>query len=116
VRADRMQLAQVLINLMLNAADAMPQGGRLRIAGAEGQGGLNEQEAGRAMLEISDMGSGINPTDLPHVFEPFYTTKRTGTGLGLAVAARIIEGHQGRIDVQSKVGEGTTFRIELPVA
>lgn len=110
VQADHMQLAQVFINLMLNAADAMPDGGRLTIAGRRDAGG------GRAVLEISDTGAGINPTDLPRVFEPFYTTKPQGTGLGLAVVARIIEGHQGHIDVRSRVGEGTVFTITLPAA
>ncbi|HOB76677.1 MAG TPA: ATP-binding protein [Phycisphaerae bacterium] len=108
VRADAMQLAQVFINLMLNAADAMPEGGRLRLTG--------RGDVGRVVLEISDTGMGIKPADLPHVFEPFWTTKQQGTGLGLAVVARIIQAHQGRVDVRSEVGKGTTFRIELPAA
>lgn len=110
VQADRMQLAQVLINLMLNAADAMPEGGRL---GVRGEG---DHEAGRVVLEVSDTGSGIAASDLPRIFDPFYTTKREGTGLGLAVVARIIEGHEGRVEVKSEPGKGTTFRIELPGA
>jgi signal transduction histidine kinase len=110
VLGDRMQLAQVLINLMLNAADAMPAGGKLKLAAR-----LSAADA-TATLEISDTGAGIDPASLAHIFDPFYTTKRHGTGLGLAVVARVIEGHQGKIDVRSKVGEGTAFTIELPAA
>lgn len=107
VRADRMQLAQVLINLLLNAADAMPEGGRIALTGRNGENG------DRVVLEIADTGKGIAAEHVPHIFEPFYTTKRNGTGLGLAVVARIIETHQGRIEVQSEAGKGTRFKMEL---
>ncbi|HSW44947.1 MAG TPA: ATP-binding protein [Phycisphaerae bacterium] len=109
-KADRVQLVQVLINLMINAADAMPDGGRLVVR-------CRSADDGRlAILEMSDTGHGIAPEHLPHVFEPFYTTKGKGTGLGLSVVARIIEAHGGSIDVTSEPGCGTLFRIELPGA
>lgn len=110
VRADRMQLAQVLINLALNAADAMPHGGRLRLSSRLDASGEC------VCLEVGDTGTGIEPQHLPHIFEPFYTTKRCGrgTGLGLAVVARVIEAHQGRIQVRSELGKGTLFAISLP--
>ncbi len=110
VQADRAQLVQAIINMMLNAADAMPTGGKLvaryRVA----------DEGRRVVLELSDTGAGIDAAHLPHIFEPFYTTKPkgSGTGLGLAVVARIIEAHHGRIEVASEPGRGTRFRIELP--
>lgn len=107
--ADRAQLAQVLINLMINATDAMSAGGTLTITA--------RAEPDTATLEVADTGTGIPEQHLKHIFEPFYTTKPVGagTGLGLAVVARIIEAHKGRIEVQTEPGRGTCFRIELPV-
>lgn len=112
IQADRVQFAQVLINLLLNATDAMPDGGKLVIRAR-----LTDQGR-RATLTISDTGTGIGEADLPHIFEPFYTTKAqgAGTGLGLAIAARIVEAHQGRIEVSSKPGLGTRFSIDMPTA
>jgi signal transduction histidine kinase len=66
-------------------------------------------------IEIADTGHGIDPKDLPHIFEPFFTKKDKGTGLGLAVTHGIIENHHGTIKVTSEPGKGTTFRIELPL-
>lgn len=125
-------LKQVCFNLIFNALEAMPDGGELRVKTAvledgaapdiEGfvtvlAGGTAER-AGRAMvlIEISDTGSGIPTQDLPKIFEPFFTTRTKGTGLGLAVSYSIIEQHHGDLAVRSAVGEGTTFRIALPVA
>lgn len=111
VPADRGQLAQVLINLMLNAADAMPGGGRLTLRGRQGPDGM-------VVLEIADTGKGISAEHLPHIFEPFYTTKGEGkgTGLGLSVAAGILEAHNGQVEVVSELDKGTIFRIRLPAA
>jgi signal transduction histidine kinase len=71
-------------------------------------------ENGGASIEVRDRGVGIAPGDLPHVFEPYFTTKRTGTGLGLAIARNIVLSLGGRIDVRSAAAEGTRIRIELP--
>lgn len=109
------QIEQILLNLIINARQAMPRGGRLRIE-------VRENPRTR-MVEISvaDSGVGIRPEQLRKIFEPFYTTKQPdaqgsgGTGLGLSVCRQIIEQHQGRIRVQSLVGKGSTFTIKLPL-
>ncbi|MGB9632116.1 MAG: ATP-binding protein [Chloroflexaceae bacterium] len=125
-------LKQVCFNLIFNALEAMPDGGELRVKtavleeGAEPDtegfvtvlAGGTAERAGRAMvlIEISDTGGGISTQDLPKIFEPFFTTRTRGTGLGLAVSYTIIEQHHGDLAVRSVIGEGTTFRIALPVA
>jgi PAS domain S-box-containing protein len=104
---DRMN--QVYLNLLLNALDAMPGGGRLCVStGCDG--GL-----GQVWIAFADTGRGIAPEDLPHVFDPFYTTKSEGLGLGLYITRNILEQHGGRIEVESLLGEGATFTIWLPV-
>lgn len=100
------QLQQVLVNMMLNAIQAMQTDGLLRLA--------VEQENGQAQVTISDTGAGILPEMLPHIFEPFFTSKDEGTGLGLSLSYAIIKEHQGDIEVDSDEGLGTTFRITLP--
>lgn len=110
--ADRLQMAQVLINLMINAADAMPDGGKLTVR-------CRAADYDRSvLLDVIDTGSGISPESLPHIFEPFYTTKSKGggTGLGLAVVSRIVKAHGGTVEVESEVGQGTRFRISLRAA
>ncbi|HUJ48696.1 MAG TPA: ATP-binding protein, partial [Bryobacteraceae bacterium] len=113
VYADRGQLEQVVLNLALNARDAMPQGGTMTLATANVT--LGEPNAGEYVtLSISDTGSGIASGVLPHVFEPFFTTKEHGTGLGLSTSYGIVKQAGGEIEVDSKPGCGTTFRIYLP--
>jgi two-component system NtrC family sensor kinase len=111
------QLRQVFLNLILNAIDAMPEGGPLRISTdldeVEIRGGQAAVPAVR--VEFSDAGKGIPEDMLPHMFEPFFTTKENGTGLGLSTSYGIIESHNGRITVASEAGKGTTFTILLPV-
>ena len=115
VYADRGQLEQVVLNLALNARDAMPQGGTMTLATANVT--LGEPNAGEYVtLSISDTGSGIASGVLPHVFEPFFTTKEHGTGLGLSTSYGIVKQAGGEIEVDSKPGCGTTFRIYLPAA
>lgn len=84
-----------------------------------GQGRLDLHTAttrdGELTVTITDNGSGIASKDLPHVFEPFYTTKATGTGLGLAVVHGIIKEHGGEVHVESKAGQGTSIRVHLPI-
>lgn len=104
------QLRQVLWNLLRNAADAMPSGGTVRI-GVE-----KEEVTGRrfATMVVADTGVGIPREDLDRIFEPFYSTKPNGTGLGLATVARIVEDHRGNVDIQSDAGAGTTFTLRFP--
>jgi signal transduction histidine kinase len=107
VAADRDRLGQVLINLIQNAAQASQ-------AGQEVVLGLGPGPKGRALLTVSDQGSGISPEDLAKVFNPFFTTKKRGTGLGLPLARRIVEEHGGSLELESRPGQGTTARVILP--
>ena len=102
------QIAQVFLNLIVNAAEAMSDGGRLRIKSC-----ANSEQI---TVLFADNGPGIAPEDLAHIFEPFYTTKESGTGLGLAVSYNIVESHGGSIGVESFPGHGTTFTVCLPTA
>ncbi len=106
-KVDRDQLIQVFLNLFLNGLESMPDGGTLRI-------GIETGREGDFQIEIADTGSGVREEDLPQLFEPFFTTKSKGTGLGLAVAQQIVENHHGTINVASRLGAGTTFRVSLP--
>jgi signal transduction histidine kinase len=103
---DRAQILQVFINLIRNAYQAMPQGGRLTISTSL-KGNFLE-------VAFADTGVGISPENLPKLFEPLFTTKEMGTGFGLAIVASIVEGHKGKVEVESKIGEGATFKILLP--
>ena len=107
VPVDEDELRQVLVNLMENACQAMTSGGTL-VVGTKTQGGFAE-------IMIGDTGCGIPQEHVNKIFAPFFTTKSRGTGLGLAVVKKIIDRHQGRIEVKSKVGEGTEFHILLPL-
>ena len=108
VRADRGQLDQVLMNLVVNAADAMPGGGVLRV-------GTGRSADGSPWVSVSDTGCGIPEAIRARVFEPFFTTKAPGkgTGIGLAVVRGIVDQHGGAIELESEVGRGTTVRITL---
>jgi len=108
ILADRDQLSQAFLNLMLNALESMEGEGKLRIS-------LESEGASALTISIADTGKGIPPEDLERVFEPFFSTKRKGTGLGLAIVHQIVENHKGQIRVESREGEGTTFRITLPI-
>jgi signal transduction histidine kinase len=104
--ADRNELKQVLINLILNACQASAPGGKITVSGGQ----LENQ----AWIEIKDSGKGIRKQNLNSIFEPFYTTKTTGTGLGLSTSKRIIDAHGGKILVESEEGKGSTFTLLLP--
>jgi len=104
---DREQLKQAFLNLILNALQAMDTGGLLTIATAR----IDDE----ARVRFTDTGQGIPPESREKIFNPFFTTRREGTGLGLAITHRIIQGHGGRIEVESRIGEGTTFTVALPV-
>lgn len=104
---DAPQIKQALVNIIKNAMQAMSRGGELTIqTGSSGDG---------AWVGISDTGCGIPQEQLSRIFEPFFTTKKKGSGLGLMIVQRIIREHGGRIDLESRPGQGTTFRIWLPL-
>lgn len=105
-------MKQVVLNLIVNAVQAMPTGGILTISLKAEQGQTLGTPAIR--LTISDSGIGIEPAHRSRIFDPFFSTKDEGTGLGLAIVYAIVEAHQGRIDVESIVGQGTSFAILLP--
>lgn len=109
-RADPQQIRQALWNLCINAVESMPDGGELRVGGKQ----LASADAGPLQLWISDTGQGIGEQDLPHIFEPFYSTKSAGSGIGLALVYRVVQEHGGHIEVRSRAGAGTTFTLMLP--
>ena len=103
---DAMQMQQVLVNLIKNAMQAMSRGGTLTLQTGEASDGV--------WVSVADTGGGIPQEQIARIFEPFYTTKKKGTGLGLMIVQRIVRAHGGKIEVESRVGKGTTFRIWLP--
>ena len=104
---DRERVRQILWNLLLNAAQAMPNGGSIRISG--------EQVGSRVRMMVSDDGVGVDAKDVGRLFDPFYTTRVGGTGLGLATVDRCAREHGGEVWIRSKPGQGTTFAVWLPV-
>jgi signal transduction histidine kinase len=106
IAADAELLHRAISNLVLNAMDAMPQGGTLtlRTRGADA----------KVVIEVADTGQGLTPEECERIFTPYYTSKQHGTGLGLAIAQSVVSDHKGRIGVSSQPGRGTTFVIELP--
>jgi signal transduction histidine kinase len=112
-------LKQVFLNMVINALEAMPQGGRLEmITRYISEPDAREKasvDAGFVEIEFADTGVGIPAEHINNIFDPFYTTKSKGMGLGLSVSYGIVERHGGQIQVESKVGEGTTFIVRLPV-
>lgn len=107
LQADPMQIKTCLMNVVLNAIQAMPAGGRLRITAAAG--------SGTADITVSDTGPGISEENLNRIFNPYFTTKKLGIGLGLAITKKVVEEHRGRITVRSRPNEGTDVVISLPV-
>ncbi len=108
IQADPKMLRQVLLNLIINATQAMPQGGTLGVA-------VYQSSETQIALEVSDTGCGIPPENLPRLFDPFFTTKEEGTGLGLPLCHSIVQAHGGEIDVRSTLGKGTLFTVVFPV-
>jgi two-component system sensor histidine kinase PilS (NtrC family) len=109
IEGDIRQLKQVFWNIFLNGAQSMPEGGRLEINSQLGSGHTAE-------ITVSDNGKGINQEDMEKIFDPFFSMRESGTGLGLALVHRVIESHGGKVIVNSKRGKGTTFKIILPLA
>ena len=112
VRVDPQQMRQAIWNLCLNAVQAMPEGGEMRVGGQA----ADPPEGGQIQVWIADSGQGIADEDLPHIFEPFYSTKVGGSGIGLALVYRVLQDHGGLIEARSRPGDGTTFTLTLPAA
>jgi len=112
ILADREQLERIMLNLVRNAAQAMPDGGRLTVKtsrASQGSGG-----AGKVILSVADTGEGIPEEHLERIFEPLFSTRTRGIGLGLALTKRLVEEHGGKVGVESQIGIGSTFTITLP--
>jgi signal transduction histidine kinase len=99
-------LKQLLLNLILNGVQAMPAGGTLTVAA--------DADKDQLRLTVADQGSGIEPDSMAKIFEPYFTTKPNGSGLGLSIARRIAEAHGGKITVESAPGQGSRFHVFLP--
>jgi signal transduction histidine kinase len=114
ILADSNQLGQVFGNIILNAIQAMPEGGRLVVKTS----GVSEKLPKSEWVAVSftDTGVGIPEENLSKLFEPLFTTKPKGIGLGLALAKTLVEGHGGTVEVQSELGKGTTFTVRLPIS
>ena len=106
IAADPELLHRAISNLVLNAMDAMPQGGTLRL--------LSRREPQKVIIEVSDAGTGLTPEECGRIFTPYYTSKQHGSGLGLAIVQSVVSDHGGTITVRSQPGKGTAFVIELP--
>jgi len=107
VEHDPRQLHQVLLNLLLNATQALDGAGRISVM-------ISQVDESTVSVSINDTGLGISPENLAHIFRPFFTTKGHGTGLGLPLARRIVEDHGGKLEVTSDLGHGSTFTLVLP--
>jgi len=116
VQGSEDQLKQVFLNIVLNSLEAMPGGGKLSFSIAPATGKGNGRTNGMIAVRIDDTGAGITPEKMERLFEPFFSDRPHGTGLGLTIARRIIEAHNGHIKIQSEVGKGTSVTVELPLA
>ena len=116
VEGDSQQLGEALVNLMVNALEAMPDGGELTIS-VECEASLGDSARSAWLrIDVADTGSGIRQEDLERLFEPFFTTKATGSGLGLTILRETVERHGGTVDVDTRIGNGTTFSLRLPAS
>jgi signal transduction histidine kinase len=111
IEADASQIQQIVMNLVINGAEAIgPEGGTLRVStGVSGSGGEK-----MVFMEVQDSGSGMSEATKARIFDPFFTTKTKGRGLGLAAVSGIIRSHNGKMEVDSVLGEGTTFKVFFP--
>jgi signal transduction histidine kinase len=116
LRVDSGHLKQVLINLVRNGADAIEGTGKVTLRARAARAPVAGGETDAVILEVSDTGKGIPPEVEKRLFDPFFSTKETGTGLGLPIAARIVERHGGTLQYQTRPGHGTTFGVVLPRA
>ncbi|MCM2359446.1 MAG: ATP-binding protein, partial [Geobacteraceae bacterium] len=123
VNVDLHQIGQVLQSLITNAVQAMPDGGALRVAARRVSGFNSELKTQNSELygdfveiSVEDTGEGISPENMKKLFQPLFTTRSRGIGLGLAISQKLTEANGGTIGVESRVGEGTTFTVALPAA
>jgi len=107
IETDANLFKQVLMNLVLNALQAMPKGGQLTV--------LAKKVEGNLIIEVNDQGKGIPPDQIDKIFQPFFTTREDGTGLGLSIVKRIVDENRWQISVKSKVGQGSSFEIRIPL-
>jgi two-component system NtrC family sensor kinase len=114
VYVDENQIEQVLINLFLNAIDAMEPGGRLTVSTSLQAKTQETDSPPMVAITLEDQGCGIEKENLKKIFNPFFTTKNDGVGLGLSISTRLVEENGGRIDVESEPGKGSRFAIVLP--
>ena len=105
VRGNRAALEQLFLNLLLNAAQASSESGRVHVR--------IEEAAGHLRVHVRDEGAGISPEEIGRVLEPFYSTREGGTGLGLPIASRIAKAHGGDLEIESSVGKGTTVTLVI---
>ena len=111
IRGDRVQLQQVLVNLMVNAGQAMAKQAGVRVVTLRAR----LVETGILAVTVQDTGPGVAPDDLPRLFEPLFTTKQGGMGMGLAICRTTVEAHGGQLSAESPPGPGAIFRLTLPV-
>ena len=116
IQADHHQLTQLFTNLLINAYEAMEGKGRITVSATTVQQDDGGEGREAVRIELQDNGPGMPPDVAEHVFDPFYTTKAQGSGLGLAIVRKIVDAHDGRIDMRTAVGQGTTIRVTLPVS
>ncbi len=109
INADPGMLGQALLNLAINSCQAMPTGGTLRIT-------CRADDRRRVMVDVEDTGVGIPPEHLSRIFDLYFTTKKEGSGIGLSMVYRIVQLHDGEVEVQSTPGHGTRFRLMFPQA
>lgn len=107
ILVDPEQIKQVLINILINAIQAQPDGGRILVQG--------KVDAGELTLSVRDHGSGMSPEQLDHIFDPFFTTRREGTGLGLSISFQLVKNNGGRIQATSEPGKGSCFHLSFPI-
>jgi len=108
VLMDTDQMTQVFLNILINAIEATPRGGKVVV-------GCETDVQGHVMIHVADTGEGIPRENLDKLFDPFFSTKKKGTGLGLAIVKSILEGHDGEIEVESEPGKGTRFTVTLRI-
>jgi len=117
VEMDAGQMSQVINNLLMNAQEAMPSGGHITLTGKNIIGSPDKLSPGKyVVITFTDNGPGIEPENLSRIFDPYFTTKNEGSGLGLATAYSILDRHNGKLTVESTVGEGTTMRLVIPAS